>query len=399
MTRSIRLAEDTIESHELDALCEWIKGGPRLTKAELTREFELRFSEYVGSRHSVFVNSGSSANLLMLYGLDMAGRLPRRRVIAPAISWSTTVAPAIQLRMEIELCDCDTVTLGIDPEHFESLCRTFKPDVAIVVHVLGHPCRMDDILSICDRYGVILLEDACEALGTRVAGRHAGTIGAAGSYSLYFGHQLSTIEGGVITTDDRELYNVFMSLRAHGWARDLDPDVKTAWERDYDIDEVRSLYTFYYPGFNFRPTDLNAFLGLSQLKKADEVAIARQANFAAYRDALAPAFWAQQSDADQLSSFAFGTFVKNRVDVHLALAAASIESRPLICGSVGRQPFWIRQFGPRTLPNADFVHDYGIYVPNNCRMDRDDVARVAAVLHESAVPAFFPASVTSSSVR
>src|SRR5882762_8831433 len=136
----VHLADDTIEPGELTALCDWIQGGARLTKGELTRDFEDRFRRYIGSAHAVFVNSGSSANLLMFYALDVLGKLPNRRVIAPAISWSTTVAPAMQLGMQIELCDCDRTSLGLDPQHFDDLCRRHEPAAAIIVHVLGHAC-------------------------------------------------------------------------------------------------------------------------------------------------------------------------------------------------------------------------------------------------------------------
>ncbi|MDH3283627.1 MAG: DegT/DnrJ/EryC1/StrS family aminotransferase [Acidobacteriota bacterium] len=385
-TMRIHLADDTIDADELAALCRWIQSGSRLTKGELTREFEDDFSRYIGAPHAVFVNSGSSANLLMLYVLDVLGELRNRRVVAPAISWSTTVAPAMQLGMEIELCDCDRTTLGLDPQHFEALCREHKPAAAIVVHVLGHACQLEPIRSICAEHEVILIEDACEALGTRSQGRLLGTHGVMGSFSFYYGHQLSTIEGGVLAVSERRLYNTLLSLRAHGWARDLDPAYKKSWEQEFAVDEVRSLYTFYYPGFNFRPTDLQAFLGLSQMRKAARVVETRQRNFELYREALGGDFWCQTSDTEQLSSFAFGTLVANRLEVFQHLRQRGVESRPLVCGNIGRQPFWIRRYGELALPNADLVHEYGIYLPNHAGLSPTDVGYVTEAFREVAVP-------------
>jgi len=385
----VHLADDTIEPDELTALCDWIQSGARLTKGELTRDFEDSFRRYIGSEYSVFVNSGSSANLLMFYALDVLGKLPNRRIIAPAISWSTTVAPAMQLGMQIDLCDCDRTSLGLDPQHFEELCRRHEPAAVIIVHVLGHACQLEEIRSIAERYGVIQIEDSCEALGTRWGGRCLGTYGAMGAFSFYYGHQLSTIEGGVIAVSDRELYNTLLSLRAHGWARDLEPACKEAWEREFDVDEVRSLYAFYHPGFNFRPMDLQAFLGLSQMRKAERVVRTRQRNFELYRAALGGDFWCQSSDVESLSSFAYGTLVANRREVFRHLRKRGVETRPLVCGSIGRQPFWTRRYGVQALPNADIVHEFGMYLPNHARIGPAEVQYVAEAFREVAEPKAF----------
>ncbi|HTS53510.1 MAG TPA: DegT/DnrJ/EryC1/StrS family aminotransferase [Burkholderiales bacterium] len=290
------------------------------------------------------------------------------------------------LGMQIELCDCDRTSLGLDPQHFEDLCGRHEPDAAIIVHVLGHACQLEEIRLIAERHGVTLIEDSCEALGTRWRGRHLGTFGAMGSFSFYYGHQLSTIEGGIITVSDRELYNTLLSLRAHGWARDLEPVYKEGWEREFGVDEVRSLYTFYHPGFNFRPTDLQAFLGLSQMRKAGQIVEKRQRNFELYRAALAGDFWCQSSDAEALSSFAYGTLVANRLEVYRHLRDRGVETRPLVCGSIGRQPFWTRRYGERILPNADVVHEFGLYLPNHARIGPAEVQHVVDAFREVAEP-------------
>ena len=314
-----RLRENTIDRSELQQLAEWITTDPQLTKGPLTEDFERQFAEFLDSEHAIMVNSGSSANMIMVYALMQAGRLRNNKVIAPAISWVTTVTPMIQLGLETLLCDCDTTTLGLDPDHFEQLCEEHRPSLAILVHVLGHPNQMERLQEIATRYDVILIEDTCEAFGTSQNGRMLGTLGAAGSFSFYFGHQMSTIEGGMVVMQDRDLKNVAKSMRAHGWARDVDAELRSKLEHKWNINELRSLYTFYYPGFNCRSSDLNAFLGISQLDKAAEMTRARQSNFERYVTRLAGHYWTQSSEYDELSSFAFGTVVANPVEVFHAL--------------------------------------------------------------------------------
>jgi CDP-4-dehydro-6-deoxyglucose reductase, E1 len=388
MKHSIPLAQDTITQTELESLSKWMLGGSQLTKGELTKQFEREFADYIGTPHAVFVNSGSSANLLMLSALKEGGFLKNTVAIVPAVSWITTLSPFLQLGFEAHLCDSDPCHLGFDLNHFEELCKKYNPSVAILVHVLGHSNQMKELIEICDRYGVYLLEDSCEALGTLYQGKMLGSFGIAGSFSFYYGHHLSTIEGGVVTTNDNKLYNYMLSIRSHGWARDVEPVYQKEWAEKYEIDEFRNLYTFYNTGYNLRSTDLNAFLGLSQIKKAEEISKRRSENFVNYIKHLEGKYFVQNSDAERVSSFAFGTLVENRLDVYKHLKAHGVESRPLICGSLGRQPFWIRQFGQTHLPVADLVHDYGIYLPNHLYLDEEKIAYVSALFKDVAIPKF-----------
>ena len=176
MSRLICLAEDTITQNELVELSEWMLAGNRLTKSHQTILFEEEFAKWIGSRYAIFVNSGSSANLLMIYALKELGCLKNMRAIAPAVSWVTTVSPFLQFGFDTKLCDCDDKTLGLDLNHLEVLCREHKPSVLILVHVLGHSNNIADIKKICDKYGVIMLEDTCEALGSEYRGSKLGTL-------------------------------------------------------------------------------------------------------------------------------------------------------------------------------------------------------------------------------
>lgn len=389
----IRLAEDTITDDELVKASEFLVSGNRLTKDKVTLGFEDEFSKEVGSSYSVFVNSGSSANLLIAAGLKESGRLRNNIVVCPAISWVTTVTPFLQLGFEVILCDADPTTLGVDPVALEKILESRRPSLLSIVHVLGHPNQMKRILELCQAYDVLLVEDTCEALGSRLPdGRSLGTLGIAGSFSFYYGHHISTIEGGMVTTNDFDLFQVFLSMRSHGWSRDLDPALRDQLSLQYKIDDFRNLYTFYYPGFNFRSTDLQAFIGIGQLKRLKSIVEVRERNFRKYSKELKD-YWGQDSSASPLSSFAYAVAAENRHEVAEKLADNSIESRPLICGNIARHPFWLRNHEPQVLPIADWVHDKGMYLPNHANLSLEQVARVVEVFAESA-KASWPPTIT-----
>ncbi len=382
----VSLATDTIARCDLEALSQWVLSSSRLTKGPETLAFEGEFAECMGSRYSVFVNSGSSANLLMVAALKESGRLRNAVAIAPAISWVTTVSPLLQLGFDVHLCDADAQSLGLDLNHLEQLFEEHAPSVLILVHVLGHANDLDAIQELCRAHDVFLLEDACEALGsTSLDGNFLGTIGTAGSYSLYYGHHLSTIEGGVVVTDDQEFYRLVVALRSHGWSRDLDDEERKSLAAQHLVDDFRELYTFYYSGYNLRATDLQAFIGRRQLTRLTQVVEARARVDAGYRRAL-PDFFAQTSNTAVLSPFAFGTLVTDPVNVADRLALAGVESRPLICGNIGRHPFWTKRFGPAALPIADQVHKHGIYLPIHPGMTDEDVSYVTGAFSLCAEP-------------
>ena len=386
----IRLAENTITQDELLALSQWIPTTPQLTKGPLVIEFEKKFAAYLGTKHCVLVNSGSSANLLMAYALLEGDYLRNKKVVVPAISWITTLSPFMQFGFDVILCDSNNRNLGVDTAKLEEIFIKDQPALLIIVHVLAHLNDMDEINRLCKKYDVLLIEDACEALGTSHPDkRKAGNLSTAGSFSFYYGHHISTIEGGAVVTNDTKLYNLMLSIRSHGWSRDVDQNYKKEWKADYKIDDVREYYTFYYPGFNLRSTDLNAFIGISQLDKMNEITRVRQHNFELYNKFLEGKYWSQESEFDQLSSFAFGTIVENRIEVFNHLKKHDIEVRPLICGSMGKQPFWIKKYGHTPLEVADVVHDYGLYLPNHLYLDEEKIKFVTDKFKEVAIPKFF----------
>ena len=362
--KPIKLTDNTITLKNISSLINWLKKNPKLTKGDLIIKFEKLFKIWIKRKYSIFVNSGSSANLLIAQGLLEANMLRNKIAIAPAVSWVTTVTPFLQMGYDVKLCDCDKLNLGLDINHLEKLCRKYKPSVLILVHVLGHSNNMRVIQKICKKYKIKIIEDSCEALGSTYGNKKLGTLGLASSFSFYYGHHISTIEGGMLTLDDKDLYNVLTSIRSHGWGRDLENQERKRLEKKFNIDKVRSLYSFYYSGFNLRSTDLNAFIGIQQMKVLNKKIKTRFRNFKIFSKNLSN-FWSQKSEAKIISNFGYALMVKNRSEVFNFLKKNKIETRPLICGNMGQQPFWIKKYKRPILPNAEKVHKFGLYLPNH----------------------------------
>ena len=374
----IPLVRNTIGADDLAALAEWLRTGPRLTKGPLCDEFEERFAAWQGCPSAAYVNSGSSANLLAIDALRISGLLrPGDRVIAPAVSWTTTVAPIAQLSLEPVLCDSDAANLGLDLDHLEHLCKTAGAKALVVCHVLGIPNDMDRILALCDDHGLTLVEDCCEALGSTYRGTKVGGFGAISTFSFYFGHHMSTIEGGMVCMRDRDTTNVIRSLRSHGWNRDLDDEVKLDLRRRHDVDLFSDQYTFYHPGYNFRGTDVGAFLGLRQLEKLDGFVSARVRTWQRYDALMSEAAWRPSAPPGAVvSGFAWPILTSDRQALAGRLGEAGVETRPLVCGSIGRQPWYVQRYGAVPLTNADVVHEHGLYVPINPDLDEGELLQI-----------------------
>lgn len=380
----IELIKDTIDYKDINQLIKWLKTKPKLTNGDLTIEFEKKWSEWLGVKHSVFVNSGSSANLAALYALKLTNTLRNNKIIVPAVSWATTVAPAIQLGFHPIMCDSDKYNLGLDIDHLKQIIKTENPSIIILVHVLGIPNNMDDILKLCIENDIKLIEDSCEAMGSKYKNKNIGTFGDLSTFSLYFGHHISTIEGGLISTDDDELYNILLAIRSHGWDRDMTDENKQLYRNKYNVNNFQALYTFYYPGFNIRSTDLQAFLGLLQLKKLNSIIKKRNRNFKYYQKNIITNNWKVKNLAGSyVSNFAYPIITKNIEILVKNLMQNEIDCRPLICGSINEQPFWYERYNKSILPNSEFVHKYGLYVPNNPDLTKKDLDKIIKIINEN----------------
>ena len=385
----IKLADKTIDQKDYKVLIKFLQNGSYLTQSKETKKFENKFSKKLKTKNSIFVNSGSSANLLMAQTLIEGNFIKNKIVVLPSVSWSTSVSPFIQLGYKIIICDCDKRNLGINTDHLEKICKKFKPGLLLVVNVLGHSNNFKQIFKLKRKYKFEIIEDNCESLGSKSKNKSLGTIGLASSHSFYYGHHISTIEGGMVSTKNDKFYNIALAVRSHGWARDMGSKFKRKLERKYKVNEFTSLFTFYYSGFNIRSSDLNAKLGIAQLKKLDRIASQRHKNFKYYQKKLSN-FWKQESNLNIISSFGYATFVKNRMKVFKHLQKKKIESRPLICGNMGQQPFLEKIcFNKKELVNAKFVNEYGIYLPNHANINFKDIDFISKEFKSVAVPINF----------
>jgi CDP-6-deoxy-D-xylo-4-hexulose-3-dehydrase len=379
----IDLVKDTIDGDDIKKLISWLETNPRLTKGELNVKFEKEWSEWLGKKFSVFVNSGSSANLAAVYVLLLSGKLRNNKIVVPAVSWVTTVTPAVQFGMEPIMCECDEDNLGLNIEHLKQIIKEHNPSSIILVHVLGFPNHMNEIVELCKEHDIRLIEDTCESIGSEYEGKKLGTFGDLSTFSFYFGHHMSTIEGGMISTDDEELYHILLSIRSHGWDRDLPKSKQIELREKYSIGDFRSLYTFYYPGFNLRATDLQAFIGLEQLKKLDLIVKNRNLNYQKYHEGIKNNEWKINPPKDSfISNFSYPVITKNIKELVEKLTENNVECRPLICGSINEHPFWYERYGKQNLPISKKVHEYGLYLPNNHQMTVEEIDKVINIVNQ-----------------
>ena len=376
------LAKETINNEDIDALCNWLKTYPRLTKGNLTVELEKQWAELIGTKYSVFCNSGSSANLLMIAAAAMARN--NKKIIVPSVGWVTTIAPAIQLGLNPIMVDADPNTFGIDLDKLEKVCQKENPGIVIFVQVLGVPHYKERLLSLKEKYGFLLLEDGCAALGARYAdGTKVGTVGDMSTFSFYFGHQLSTIEGGMVNTSNLELQRNLMMLRSHGWGKDLDEEHYKHLMSKHEVDDFHQPFTFFIPGFNLRSTDLQAFIGIRQIEKADWCFDNRNKNHLSYADRLRGYVEYQNWGDDYPVSISFGALAESsthRKEIVSNLVENGVETRIFSAGNLGRHPFWTNLYGIFEAAVSDKIHERGFFLPNCPEMKEEEVDFICDVV-------------------
>lgn len=368
------LATSSWDQAELDALQRVIVSD-RYTMGAEVAEFERRFAAHFGTKFAVMVNSGSSANLLMAGALAYTSNpdlklLPGDEIIVPAVSWSTTYYPLHQYGLKMVFVDIDPETLNYDLDALADAI-TERTRALMVVNLLGNPNDFDAISKLTEGRGIVMIEDNCESMGATLGGKQCGTFGVMGSFSTFFSHHISTMEGGVIVTDDEELYHVMLSLRAHGWTRNLPK--KNHVTGDKSDDPFEESFRFVLPGYNLRPLEMSGALGQEQLLKLDGLIEGRRANGTAFVEAMKdhPKFTVQR-EIGKSSWFGFSLMLRpelsdSRADVVRGLDALGFECRPIVAGNFARkeimQHFNFEIHGD--LANADYLDKRGLFVGNH----------------------------------
>ena len=380
----IKLVSDTINKDDINSLIEWLSQPeiPRLTKGNLTWELESKWAKKIGTKYSVYVNSGSSAILLALAALLESKKIKNKKIIVPSLSWATDVSSPILLGMEPIMCDCNLTDLSCDLNYLEDLFKIHNPSSMILVSPLGLVPEMDKILSLCEKYEVLLFEDVCESMGSKFQDKYLGSFGFASFFSMYFGHHLSTIEGGFINTNDEDFYHLLLMMRSHGWDRDLPKEKQEELRKKYKISEFDSLYNFYVPGFNLRSTDLQAFIGLRSLDKLDNYSKIRNSNFKSYIEFInVNELTLTEKEGNFVSNFALPIVSKNKKKIIDKLISEGIEVRPLIAGDMSKKPMWYERYGKVSLPNCEKINEFGFYVPNHQDLTTDQIKFISNIIN------------------
>jgi CDP-6-deoxy-D-xylo-4-hexulose-3-dehydrase len=365
------LASTTWGVEELDAIQKVVVSG-RFTMGSEVLSFEQEFASYVGAKFAVMLNSGSSANLALLTSLRYRNEPlvnPGDEIIVPAVSWSTTYYPVNQTGCILKFVDIDPNTLNLDVDKVEEAI-TKKTKAIFVVNLLGNPAEWSKLQEIATKHNIILIEDNCESLGAKFSGRHTGTMGFAGTYSSFFSHHISTMEGGMVTTDDEAMYHTLKSIRAHGWTRDL-PDKNFVFDKtgaNWD-----DMFRFVLPGYNLRPLEIEAAIGKVQLKKLDSFVTARRENADYFLKMISNlGYFRPQREVGESSWFGFSLVLEGKLKGHrseliTSLDDAGIESRPIVTGNFTRNPV-IKHLDCAPIPSlpvADDIHDNGLFVGNH----------------------------------
>lgn len=386
----ISLASDTITKEDILKLINWLsqKEIPKLTKGELTVELEKKWANKINTKYSVFVNSGSSAILLTLAALKESKKLNNLKIVVPSLSWATDVSSPLLLGYEVIMCDCNLNDLSCDLNHLESIFKKEKPSVFILVSVLGLVPEMEKVIKLCEKYNVILLEDVCESMGSKYKNEYLGSFGLASFYSMYFGHHISTIEGGLINTNDESLYHLLLMMRSHGWDRDLPQFKKDELRNKYKCSEFDALYNFYHLGFNLRSTDLQAFIGIHAIDKLDSYSNTRNKNFNLYNELLNfNELKLTIRKEDFISNMAMPFMHKNKNNIINALKLNKIETRPLIAGNMSKKPMW--KNNSNDIVNCELIDNYGFYLPNHQNLTEENIRFISSVCTQAILSTSF----------
>lgn len=350
--------------------------------------FEAEFAKFQHSQYAVLFNSGGSANLALLQALKSMGKLKEGdRIGFSALTWSTNVMPIIQMGLIPVPIDVSAETINVMADNLKERLQEADLQAFFATNVLGFAGDLEQIAALCKERGILLLEDNCESLGVKLAGKKTGNFGLAATFSFYVAHHMSTIEGGMICTDDEELYNLLKITRANGWDRNVDPDKQAQIRKPYQIDEFYAKYSFFELGFNLRPTEITGFLGIEQLQYLEQNIAIRNRNYAVFESVIKEnneLLPVQHAHISRISPFGLVILCKSpelRKKYLKRFIQADIEIRPVIAGNMQNQPFYkkyVKQL--YALANTDFVNQCGFYCGNYPELTDEDVETICGCL-------------------
>ena len=384
-----KLASSTWDEKEIEAI-ESVIRKDMYTMGDSVKQFESDFSNFLGTKYSVMVSSGSTANLLAIASLFYTKNPMLKRgdeVIVPAVSWSTTYFPLQQYGLKLKFVDIDLETLNYNLEDLQGAI-TENTKMIMVVNLLGNPNDFNVINNIIKGKDIFLIEDNCESMGATFNNKQAGTFGLMGTFSTFFSHHMATMEGGFITTDDEELYHILLSIRAHGWTRNLPKENKVSNKSD---DWFTESFRFILPGYNVRPLEMSGAIGVEQLKKLPSFIENRRINAKLFVELFKnDSNFMIQKELSSSSWFGFSLIIKpesnlKRKDVINLLTEKNIESRPIVTGDFTQNEV-MKYFDyeiHNDLKNAKYLHENGFFVGNShicLRNELDYLKKILATL-------------------
>lgn len=368
------------------SLSKFILDAQILSMGEQCRNFEISFAKKQQRKHAVFVSNGSVANLLLVQSMMNLGHLKKGdKVGFSALTWPTNVMPIIQLGLEPVAIDCELATLNVSPTKLKEKISGLK--CLFLTNVLGFCDALPEIKSLCEAENIILMEDNCESLGSKVNGELLGNFGIASTFSFFVGHHMSTIEGGMVCTDDEDLYESLLMGRAHGWDRNLSENSQQKLRQGSGVDDFYAKYTFYDLASNYRPTEINGFIGNAQVQYWDEIVLKRESNFKKFQSAMKDNEDFHQFELDHMdiiSNFSMPIICKDS-DVAKKYRGKfdeiGAEIRPVIAGNMTNQPFYKKYVSDSSeLPNSDLVHSNGFYFGNNPELTESEIDELCSLI-------------------
>lgn len=382
-----KLSDDTWDKNEFSAIQEVLDSN-MFSMGKRVAKYEAEFAEKFGVKYTLMVSSGSAANLLAAAGLVYSGRLNKGdEVIVPAVSWSTTYFPLYQMGLKLRFVDIDKNTLNIDADKL-ALAITENTRMICLVNLLGNPNEFEKIAEICSQKNIVIMEDNCESLGAKYKGKQAGTFGLVGTFSTFYSHHLCTMEGGMVVTNDEELYHYMLCVRAHGWTRNLPKDSAIYKKSENAFYES---FNFIVPGFNLRPLEVEGAAGSEQLKKMDGIIAQRRENAKYFREKMKQFKDVRiQEEIGESSWFGFAVILEGalkgkRDEIVKVLAEAEIEVRPIVAGNFTRNSVikYLDYTIASELTASDDIHDNGFFIGNHSKNNFAEIDYFAEVFENA----------------